>query len=439
MLSKIKWGIHPNTHKTLTEAKPIVCETLPDLVILPVQQHLGVPCLPIVKKGDHVKKGQLIARSDAPVSSNVHATLSGKVVDLSTKPHPYLGECLAITIENDGLDQWKEGVLTERDWQTLKAGELVELIKQAGIVGLGGATFPTHIKLLPPKDAVIDTLILNGAECEPFLTADHRIMLEYPERLVSGILILKKILAVNHVVVGIEDNKMDAVQVLTKALSGTNVKVQAIPTKYPHGSEKMLIQTLLKREVPCGQLPLSIGVVVQNVGTAVAICDAVEHGIPLIERIVTISGSAIKEPKNLKLRVGTTFAEAIKQCGGLKFVPEKILSGGPLMGSAQYTTEVPVIKGINGILALSKQDVQQGTSTNCIRCGRCVSACPMGLNPTMLSTLAEKGLFDEAKEDYHLLDCMECGTCGYVCPAKRTMVHYIRYAKQLSAAKGGKR
>jgi len=232
---------------------------------------------------------------------------------------------------------------------------------------------------------------------------------------------------------------MDAVKVMTKALTGENVQVTAIPTRYPHGSEKMLIRTLLNREVPGGQLPLSIGVVVQNVGTAVAVCDAVQHGIPLLERIVTVSGSAIKEPKNLRLRIGTTFADAIEQCGGLNVDPEKIIAGGPFMGVAQYTTDVPVIKGINGILALTKKDIQNGTSTNCIRCGRCISACPMGLNPTMLSTLAEKGLFEEAKEEYHLLDCMECGTCSYVCPAKRSMVHYVRYGKQLSAAKGGNR
>lgn len=438
MFSKMKWGIHPETHKTPTEGKAIESGPLPQKVILPVRQHIGVPCVPLVKKGDSVKKGQVIASSDALLSSNVHATLSGTVVDVSSKPHPGLGECLAITIESDGLDQWEEGVLVERDWKTLEAGELIEIIRNAGIVGLGGATFPTHIKLSPPKGAEIDTLIINAAECEPFLTADHRMMLEYTARLVTGISILKKILGVENVIVGIEDNKMDAVNVMKAALAGEDVRVQAIPTRYPHGSEKILIRTLLNREVPSGKLPLTVGVVVQNVGTAVAICDAVQNGIPLLERIVTVSGSAIKEPKNLKLRIGTPFADAIEQCGGLKINPEKIIMGGPFMGTTQYTTDVPVIKGVNGILALSKHDINEGTSTNCIRCGRCVSACPMGLNPTMLSTLAEKGLLEEAKEEYHLLDCMECGTCCFVCPAKRKLVHFVRYAKLLSAAKGGK-
>jgi electron transport complex protein RnfC len=437
MFKKIKWGIHADTHKTPTESKAIENGQLPSKVVLPVRQHIGAPCEPLVKKGALVKKGQVIASSDAPVSSNIHATISGTVIDVSNKPHPGLGEALAITIESDGLDQWEEGVLVERDWETLSAEELIEIIKNAGIVGLGGAAFPTHIKLQPPKEAEINTLIINGAECEPYLTSDHRMMLEYTDRLIKGVLILKKVLGVNEAIIGIEDNKMNAVEAITAALPDGSIKVVAVPSKYPQGGEKMLINTLINREVPSGKLPLDVGVVVQNVATAVAVCDAVQHGIPLIERIVTVSGSAIKEPKNLKLRIGTSFADAIEQCGGFNFEPEKILMGGPFMGTAQYTTEVPIIKGVNGILALSKEDLNSGTETNCIRCGRCVEACPMGLNPTMISALAEKGLFTEAKEEYHVLDCIECGACTYVCPAKRKLTHYCRYAK-FSAAKGGK-
>jgi electron transport complex protein RnfC len=437
MLGKIKWGIHPDTHKSATERKAIESNKLPSKVILPVRQHIGAPCEPIVKKGDPVKKGQLIASAAGFVSSNVHATISGTVVDISDKPHPGLGKCLAITIESDGLDQWEEGLPTERDWQNLDNAKILEIINNAGIVGLGGATFPTHVKLTPPKDTPIDTLIINAAECEPFLTADHRIMLEYTERIVTGILIIKKVLAVDNVIVGIEDNKMDAVKVLTEALAGQQVKVMAVPTRYPHGAEKMLIKTILNREVPSGKLPMSVGAVVQNVGTAVAICDAVRNGIPLIERIVTVSGGAIKEPKNLKLRIGTTFADAIEQCGGLKFPPEKLIMGGPFMGVTQYTTDVPIIKGANGILAFSKEDMNDGPESPCIRCGSCVDACPMGLNPSMLSILGERSLVDESLNEYHLLDCMECGCCTYVCPAKRKIVHYIRYTKKLSAQKGG--
>lgn len=438
MLGKIKWGIHPDPHKTATEKKAIESNALPLKVILPVRQHIGAPSEPIVKKGDAVKKGQLIAAGNAPVSSNVHATISGTVVDIAEQPHPGLGKSLAITIESDGLDQWAEGLPLEREWEKLENGEIVEIIKNAGIVGLGGATFPTYIKLAPPPDSKIDTLIINAAECEPFLTADHRIMLEYTERVVTGILIIKKILAVDNVIVGIEDNKMDAVKVLTEAVAGKPIKIVAVPTRYPHGSEKMLIKTLLKREVPSGKLPLSVGVVVQNVGTAVAVCDAVRNGIPLIERIVTVSGSAITEPKNLKLRIGTTFAEAIEQCGGLKTPPEKLIMGGPFMGVTQYTAEVPIIKGANGILAFSREEINDGPESSCIRCGSCVEHCPCGLNPSMLSILGARALVEEALNEYHLLDCMECGCCTFVCPSKRKIVHYIRYAKKLAAQKGGK-
>lgn len=441
MFGKMTWGIHPNTHKAPTEGKVIESHELPGKVILPVRQHIGAPSVPIVKKGDTVKKGQLIASASGPVSSNVHATISGTVVDVSEQPHPSLGKCLAITIENDGLDEWEEGLPAERRWEDLSREEMLEIIKNAGIVGLGGATFPVHIKLNPPKDNPIDTLIINAAECEPFLTADHRIMLEDTERIVTGILILKKILGVDRVIVGIEDNKMNAVKTMSDALTEQKVEVAAVPTRYPHGSEKMLIKTLLNREVPSGKLPLSVGVVVQNVGTAMAICDAVRNGIPLIERVVTVSGSAIQEPKNLRLRIGTSFATAIEQCGGLKSAPKKLIMGGPFMGMTQYTTEVPIIKGTNGILAFTEEEINAGPESPCIRCGRCVEGCPMGLNPSMLSILGQKDWIDEAVNEYHLLDCMECGCCSFICPAKRKIVHYIRYAKKmsaLSAQKGGK-
>ncbi|NLW91648.1 MAG: electron transport complex subunit RsxC [Syntrophomonadaceae bacterium] len=438
MLGKIKWGIHPDTHKSPTEGKAIESNELPNRVILPVQQHIGAPSVPIVKKGDLVKKGQLLAEAKAPVSSNVHATISGKVVDVSDQPHPVLGKCQAIAIESDGADEWAEGVLIERDWQKLNPAEILEIIKEAGIVGLGGATFPTHIKLAPPSGSKVDTLIINAAECEPYLTADHRIMLEYTERVITGIQIIQKVLGVSNVIVGIEDNKMDAVKVMAHAAAGTGIKVAAVPTRYPQGAEKTLIKTLLKREVPSGKLPLSIGVVVQNVGTAVAICDAVRNGIPLIERVVTVSGGAIQEPKNLKLRIGTTFAEAIAQCGGLKSPAKKLIMGGPLMGAAQYTTDVPVIKGASGILAFAREEVNDGPESPCIRCGSCLDACPMGLNPSMLSILGERSFVEEAVNEYHLFDCMECGCCTYVCPAKRKIIHYIRYSKKMSAQKGGK-
>jgi len=435
MFNSKQWGIHPDYHKDVTSGKPIETPQLPAKVTIPVRQHIGAPCEPMVKVGDLVKKGQLIAGCSAPMSAGIHASISGKVTEISLKPHPVFGECQAITIENDGLDQWADGVLVERDWQAMTTDELLAAIKAAGLVGMGGAAFPSHIKLAPPKDKKIDTIVINAAECEPYLTVDHRVMLEWTGRIVTGINILQKLLGIENVVVGIEDNKMDAVEAMRKAFAGSSVKIVAVPTKYPQGAEKMLIKTLVGREVAPGKLPMDVGVVVQNISTTVAICDAVTKGMPLVERVVTVSGGAIKNPKNLLLRIGTSFADAIALCGGFDGVPEKIIMGGPMMGIAQYTTEAPVIKGTSGILVLNKKDVSKGLETACIRCGRCVRNCPMGLNPSMLSILGERGFCDEAKEEYNLLDCIECGCCSFNCPAKRNVVHYIKYCKKLCADK----
>jgi len=439
MSKSFRGGVHPNDRKSYTASKSIEIAPLPSKVVIPVRQHIGAPCSPVVKKGDEVKKGQVIASNDAFVSSNVHASISGKVADVAEYPHPVFGKCLSIVIENDGLDEWAEGILVERDWQKLNADEIRGIIREAGIVGMGGATFPTHVKLAPPKDKKIDTFILNAAECEPYLTADHRMMLEYADRIVTGVQIVMKVLGVDKGYVGIEDNKPDAISAMQKAFTGTGVEVIGLPTKYPQGAEKMLIKMLTNREVPSGGLPMEVGVVVQNVGTVIAINDAVLKGIPLIERVTTVSGGAVKEPKNLLLRVGTTFAEAIEACGGVAKTPEKIIMGGPMMGFAQSNLDISVIKGVSGILVLSKEDVNSGKESACIRCGRCVDACPMGLNPSMLSILGERNLYEEAKEDFNLLDCVECGSCVYGCPAKRNIVQYIRYCKAQNAAKAAKK
>ncbi|WP_411679243.1 electron transport complex subunit RsxC [Clostridium thailandense] len=439
MLKSFRGGVHPNDRKSYTASKSIEAAPLPNKVIIPVRQHIGAPCTPIVKKGDEVKKGQIVAKSDAFVSSNVHASVSGKVVDVADYPHSVFGMCLSIVIENDGQDQWIEGIPVDRDWQALSSDELRSIIREAGIVGMGGATFPTHVKLAPPPDKKIDTFILNAAECEPYLTADHRAMLEYADRIVTGVRITMKILGVTKGYVGIENNKPDAISTMTKAFEGTGIQVVGLPTKYPQGAEKMLIAVLAGKEVPSGGLPMDVGVVVQNVGTVIAIADAVCKGIPVIERVTTISGGAVKEPKNLLLRVGTTFKDAIECCGGFSKTPEKIISGGPMMGFAQSNLDVSIIKGSSGILALSKEDTNTGTESACIRCGRCVDACPMGLNPSMLSILGERGLFEEAKEEFNLLDCVECGSCVYGCPAKRNIVQYIRYCKAQNAAKAAKK
>ncbi|MCB2339996.1 electron transport complex subunit RsxC [Clostridium estertheticum] len=439
MIKSFRGGIHPNGSKNYTASKPIEIATLPSKVVIPVSQHIGAPCVPTVAKGDYVKKGQVIATSPAFVSSPVHASISGIVKDIALYPHPVFGKCLSIVIENDGKDEWIEGIPLVRDWEKLGADEIKGIIKDAGIVGMGGATFPTFVKLSPPKDKKIDTFILNAAECEPFLTADHRMMLEHSDKIAIGVKLVMKVLGVEKAFVGIEDNKPDAVIAMQKAFEGTTVKVMAIPTKYPQGAEKMLIKVLVDREVPSGSLPMDVGVVVQNVGTVVAICDAVVSGIPLIERVTTISGSAVKEPKNLLLRIGTTFEEAIENCGGFKEPPAKIIMGGPMMGFAQSNLNISIIKGVSGILGLTKKDINNGTQSPCIRCGKCVSVCPCGLNPSMLSILGERDMYEEAKLEQNLFDCAECGSCVYVCPAKRNIVQYIKYSKMRNNADAAKK
>ncbi|MDR1702076.1 MAG: electron transport complex subunit RsxC [Sporomusaceae bacterium] len=434
MARTFRGGVHPDDRKRYTAAKQIEFAPLPPKVIIPTRQHIGAPCQPIVKVGDAVKKGQVIAEAQAFVSSPIHASISGKVAEIAEYPHAVFGTCQSIVIESDGKDEWAEGLPLSRDWKSLDANALKEIIRTAGIVGMGGATFPTHVKLAPPAEKKIDSFILNGAECEPYLTADHRVMLEQPERIVTGMQIAMKVLGVSKGYIGIEENKPDAIDVMKKAVSGQNIEVVTLQTKYPQGAEKTLIAVILDREVPSGGLPMDVGVVVQNVGTMISVADAVEKGIPLIERVATVTGGAIAEPKNLMLRIGSTFAEAIELCGGFSDKPVKVILGGPMMGMAQKTLDVPVIKGTSGILALSASDVNAGQERSCIRCGKCVSTCPMRLVPNMLSILGERGRFEEAAQDYNLLDCVECGSCVYVCPAKRNIVQYIKLSKAQNAA-----
>ncbi len=439
MLKHFLGGIHPNDNKRYTSEMTIETAPLPQCAVIPMRQHIGAPCTPVVQVGDSVKKGQIIARSEAFVSSPIHSSISGKVRAIQSAPHTSGINCTAVIIENDGKDEWETGILCERDYRKLEKQEIMDIIKAAGIVGMGGATFPTHVKLSPGADKKIDTFILDAAECEPYLTADYRMMLEYQERIVTGVLIVMKVLGVERAVIGIEDNKPAAVKAMQEAFSQTKAEVVALPTKYPQGAEKMLIQALTGREVPQGMLPGDVGVVVQNVGTVVAICDAVQKGIPLIERVTTISGDAVKEPKNLLIRIGTTFQEVFDACGGFIQTPEKIIMGGPMMGFAQSTLEVPVIKGVSGILALSKSAANSGEESPCIRCGRCVEACPMGLVPSMLSILGERNKLDRAKEEYGLMNCIECGSCVYTCPAKRNIVQYIRLLKAQNASQAARK
>ena len=422
-------GVHPDDGKIYAKDKAIETPAIPDQVVIPMSQHFGAPCTPTVKVGDHVKKGQLIGTSDAFLHADIHASISGDVVKVAPMPHNMMVKCMAVVIKSDGKDEWADGIPQERDWTKLESKEIIELIKKAGVVGCGGATFPAHVKFTPNKP--VDTFIVNGAECEPYLTCDYRAMVEdeYVQKLVTGVQIIMKALGVHQGYIGIEDNKPEAIAKLTEAFKDIpEVTVQPCVTKYPQGAEKMMIETMTGRQVEPGGLPMNVCCVVSNVGTVIAVTDAVCHGIPFISRLTTVTGDCIKEPKNLNLRIGTLFQEVIDYCGGFSQTPDRVIGGGPMMGLAQYQLDVPITKGASGILALSPEKCQVGEESPCIRCGRCVEACPMGLIPSQLSIFSSCQAWDKCME-YGVMNCVECGSCVYTCPAKRNIVQYIRNAK----------
>jgi len=420
-------GIHPIYNK-ITRKSKIEIPPLPKKVILPLQQHIGAPCNPLVQPGDEAKVGQKIADSESFVSAPIHASISGKISSIEKAPHPVLGECNAIIIESDGKIEWDTSI-KNRENTCLKKDELKSIIKEAGIVGLGGAAFPTHVKLSPPADKPIDTVILNGAECEPYLTCDHRVMLEQIDKILKGFQIIIKILDPKKCCIGIEDNKQNAVALFEEKLLDMGlkekIKIIKLETIYPQGAEKNLIYSITNKKVPAGGLPMDIGCLVQNIQTAKAIYDAVYEGKPLIERVVTITG-AVKEPKNLQVKIGTPLNELIEFCKGYNGTISKIISGGPMMGIAQYTDEIPIIKGSSGILI--QKESPKSEERDCIRCGRCIDVCPMNLMPKMIAQYAKNDLFDQCNE-YFALDCYECGCCSYACPSKIHLVQLIKYAK----------
>jgi electron transport complex protein RnfC len=423
-------GIHPDDSKHLTEHKIIESPPLPEQVIIPLQQHIGAPSDCIVEKGQTVQSGQPLSETSKLISVPVHASISGSVKAIESRPHPSGFQSLSIIIENDGQDTHWKGIRTEPvDWDTLSPAGLKNRIKSAGISGMGGAAFPTHVKLSPPSDKKIDTLLINGVECEPYLTADHRLMLEKPDQILQGIRILMKILRVKRAIIGIERNKPDAIQLLSKKTKKyKTVSVVSLGVKYPQGGEKQLIQAVLNRQVPSGGLPMDVGCVVHNVGTAYAVYEAVVFHRPLIERIVTVTGSGIAEPKNLSVRIGTPFRYLIEFCGGYTPSAAKLIHGGPMMGISQVTDEVPVVKGTSGILVLDTSKSVIPEEKPCISCARCVDICPMKLMPNQIASFVEYSRIDDAFT-YGLLDCIECGSCSYICPAKRYLVHYIKYGK----------
>jgi Na+-translocating ferredoxin:NAD+ oxidoreductase subunit C len=418
-------GVHPAHRKEATERKQIEDAPLPELIVLPLQQHAGVICRALVKAGDTVKAGQKIADTDSPVAAPIHSPVSGAVKAVEERPHHSGLKLPSVVIVPDGSQEQVEpaGPPTARP----TAEDIRRLVREAGIVGLGGAGFPTQIKLTPPVGLKIDSVIINGSECEPYLTVDHRLMVEEPERVIDGLKLLMEAVGAERGFIGIEENKPDALRIMGEAAAGDGIETVALEAKYPQGSEKQLIKSVLDREVASGALPSSVGALVQNVQTAIAVALAVREGRPLTKRVVTVTG-AVSEPRNLRVLIGTPVKDLIELCGGLEPDVAKIVMGGPMMGVALSSLEVPVVKGTSGIVALSTAQAEAAESQPCIKCARCIEACPMGLLPNRLGNLAEAGIWEEVEAE-SALDCLECGACAYVCPAKRPLVQYIRLAK----------
>ncbi len=419
-------GIYPPELKESTENKPLEKMPPPERVMIPLLQHFGNPAQPLVKKGDEVYLGQKIGEGKSLFSSSVHASVSGKVLAVEDFPHPLGSPVLSVSIANDGKDRTEEGPKDSKDPFTLTPDEIRNRVREAGIVGLGGAAFPTSVKLTPPKDKPIDTVIINGCECEPFLTSDYRLMIEYPDDILNGAELIRIACGAQKIIIGIEDNKKKAFEILSPKSKRPEVKVVLLKTKYPQGAEKNLIFALLRREVPRGGLPFDVGVVVQNVGTSKAIWEAVSKAKPLYERALTVSGDAVREPKNLLVRIGTPFKNVLDFCGGLNDNASLVVMGGPMMGVSQGLLEVPVVKGTSGILAWEK--APSFIEFPCIRCSRCISHCPMGLVPTQIIKYVKYDDLENA-EAWGVLDCIECGCCQYVCPAKIPLVHWLRIGK----------
>ncbi|WP_372750916.1 electron transport complex subunit RsxC [Labilibaculum sp.] len=423
-------GIHPADNK-LSANSAIQVLPIPQMVSIPIAQHIGAPATPLVKKNDVVKVGQLIAKSSGFVSANIHSSVSGTVFKVDNVMDASGFRRTAIIIKVDG-DEWMEGIDRSETLITEISASKEEIIKKiadAGIVGLGGATFPAHVKLSIPPGKTAEVLIINAVECEPYLTSDHRVMLEKGDEVLVGTQILMKSLGVSRAIIGIENNKKDAIAHLTKlAAKYKGIEICPLKTQYPQGGEKQLIAATIKREIPSGALPIEVGAVVQNVGSAFAVYEAIQKNKPLFERIATITGKSLKNPSNFLFRIGTPVKDLIDAAGGLPEDTGKIIGGGPMMGKTLTTVEVPLTKGSSGLLLLPREEALRKESKACIRCGKCVSVCPMGLEPFLLMTLADKKEYDRLEKDA-VMDCIECGSCSFTCPANRPLLDYIRMGK----------
>lgn len=423
-------GVHPDEGK-LSANSPIRKLSLPQKVYVPVGQSLGAPSKVMVEKGTELKVGQLIAKGEAFISANVHSPVSGKVskVDDIIDQSGYRRKAVFIDVEGDTWDESIDRSMDINKVCTLSPEEIIRKINEMGVVGLGGATFPSHVKLMVPQGKKAEMLLINGVECEPYLTSDHRLMLEKGEEILIGTTLLMKALGVQKAAIGIENNKPDAISHLSGlAKSYPGIEVVSLKVKYPQGAEKQLIKAVTGKEVPSLKLPIEVGCVVNNVGTAFAVYEAVQKNKPLIERVVTITGKSVKNPANFLVRIGTPISELITEAGGLPEDTGKVISGGPMMGKALNSMEVPVVKGTSGILIMPERESKRDKVQNCIRCARCVSVCPMGLEPYLLERVVSVNDMEMA-ENNRILDCMECGSCHYTCPSGRPLLDYLRLGK----------
>ena len=423
-------GVHPHDMKAATNEKAIEKLPAPAEVVIPMSMHFGAPCTPLVKAGDHVKVGQKIGEFKG-LGAPIHASVSGTVKAVEPRPYSMGGNMMSVIIENDFQDELSEEVQAPANPDALSVEEMIEAVKNAGIVGMGGATFPTHVKISGGIGQV-DTVIINGAECEPYITGDHRTMLERPEEIIGGATYLAKMFGVDKVVIGVEDNKQNGIDAMNKVIAEKNapVVVEPLRCRYPQGGEKQLCQAITGKQVPPGGLPSNIGCAVFNINTTCAIFRAITQGMPVVQKIVTVSGSGVVEPKNVECPIGTPVSCLFDFCGGLKDGTYKLIAGGPMMGMAQYTADIPVAKGTGAMLAFCEQEEQTVENPQCIRCGKCVEACPVHLEPLFMYQYAAKGMADELN-DAHIMDCMECGACSYVCPARMHLTHMFKTGKQL--------